>query len=276
MTDVKAGYLIFDIETIPDGQLIAETKYPGMNLSAHDAVIRAQDDARASSSSGSDFLPLTYHLPVAICVLRVGVDFRLQSLTCLDAPLYRPQEIVAAFWKGAQHYKAKLVSFNGRTFDIPVLELAAFRYGISIPWHFKGDEGIKSNKDRGPRNRYSDLHLDLFEFFSNYNAHRMAGGLNLLSKLIGIPGKFEMSGANVYSMILTGNYAAVNEYCSFDVIDTYFVFLRTRVLTGELTSFQEEHLRKEAQHWLQSESEKQPHLKRYLENWVTPESSLPV
>lgn len=264
---VRAGYLIFDIETIPDGKLIAETKYPDLKLSPHDAVIRAQDDARASSSSGSDFLPLSYHLPVAICVLRVGTDFKLQSLTCLDAPLYRPQEIVTAFWKGAQHYKAQLVSFNGRSFDIPVLELAAFRYGIQIPWHFKGTENAKSNKDKGPRNRYSDLHLDLFEFFSNYNAHRMAGGLNLLSKLIGIPGKFEMSGANVYSMILTGNFAAVNEYCSFDVLDTYFVFLRTKVLTGELTMFQEEHLRREAHAWLKVESEKQAHLTRYLEKW---------
>jgi 3'-5' exonuclease len=265
---VKAGYLIFDIETIPDGQLIAETKYPGLNLTAHEAVIRAQDDARSTSSSGSDFLPLTYHLPVAICVLKVGVDFRLQSLVCLDAPLFRPQEIVSAFWKGVLHYKAKLVSFNGRTFDIPVLELAAFRYGIPIPWHFKGEGGFKGSKEKGPRNRYSELHLDLFEFFSNYNAHRMAGGLNLLAKLIGIPGKFEMSGANVYSMIQTGNYAAVNEYCSFDVLDTYFVFLRTKVLTGELTLFQEGHLRQDAQVWLQSEGDKQCHLKRYLENWT--------
>ena len=264
---VKAGYLIFDIETVPDGQLIAETKYAGLNLNPHEAVIKAQDDARASSSSGSDFLPLSYHLPVAICVLKVGTDYRLQSLVNLDSPLYRPQEIVAAFWKGAQHYQAKLVSFNGRTFDIPVLELAAFRYGLQIPWHFKGAMGLLGSKEKGPRNRYSDLHIDLFEFFSNYGANRLTGGLNLLSKLIGIPGKFEMSGANVYSMIQTGNYAAVNEYCSFDVLDTYFVFLRTKVLTGELTLFQESHLRNEAHKWLKAESEKQPHLLRYLEKW---------
>lgn len=265
----KPGYLIFDIETIPDGQLIADTKYPGLNLTAQEAVIRAQDDARATSSSGSDFLPLTYHVPVAICVLKVGTDFKLQSLVCLDHPLFRPQEIVAQFWKGAEHYKAKLVSFNGRTFDIPVLELAAFRYGIQIPWHFKGDP--KGYKEKSPRNRYSELHLDLFEFFSNYNAYRLAGGLNLLSKLIGIPGKFEMSGANVYSMIQAGNYAAVNEYCSFDVLDTYFVLLRSRVLTGELSLVQEERLRKEAHQWLEAESGKQSHLKRYLEKWVSPQ-----
>ncbi|HMO36768.1 MAG TPA: hypothetical protein PKA06_12060, partial [Gemmatales bacterium] len=170
-------------------------------------------------------MPLTYQLPVAVCILKVSADFRLQKLASLDAPHYRTQEMVEAFWKGVHHYKARLVSFNGRTFDIPVLELAAFRFGLSIPWHFYGEENGKSNKDRGPRNRYSELHIDLFEFFSNYNAYRLAGGLNLLSKLIGIPGKFEMSGSNVYSMILAGSYAAVNEYCSFDVLDTYFVFL---------------------------------------------------
>lgn len=267
---VKAGYLIFDIETIPDGQLIAETKYPDLKLTAHEAIVRAQDEARASSSSGSDFLPLTFHVPVAICVLKVGVDYRLQSLGCLDEPLYRPEVMVAQFWKGATHYNAKLVSFNGRQFDIPVLELAAFRYGLQIPWHFKGDNSNRGFKDKGPRNRYSELHLDLMEFFSNYNAYRMTGGLNLLSKLIGIPGKFEMNGSSVYSMILTGNHAAVNEYCSFDVLDTYFVFLRSMVLTGSLTLSEEQQLRTEAHAWLHTESEKQQHLKRYLERWPVP------
>jgi 3'-5' exonuclease len=264
---VKPGYLIFDIETIPDGQLIADTKFPGLNLTAHEAVVRAQDDARSTSTSGSDFLPLTYHLPVGICVLKIDTHFKIMSLTNLDHPLYRPEEMVSRFWKGVELFKSCLVSFNGRKFDIPVLELAAFRYGIQAPWHYKGDTSQNSYKNKIPRSRYSDFHLDLFEFFSNYNSYPLAGGLNLLSKLIGIPGKFEMSGANVYSMIQTGNYAAVNEYCSFDVLDTYFVLLRTRVLTGEITLFQEEHLKKEAHEWLNAESEKQPHLKRYLEKW---------
>ena len=32
-----------------------------------------------------------------------------------------------------------------------------------------------------------------------------------------------------------GQLAAINDYCRCDVLDTYFVFLRTCVLVGQLT-----------------------------------------
>ena len=40
------AYLIFDVESIPDGILLAKTKYPGQNLSPEDAISRAQEEAR--------------------------------------------------------------------------------------------------------------------------------------------------------------------------------------------------------------------------------------
>lgn len=258
----NSAYLIFDIETVPDGRLIWQTKYPEETMTPHEAVLRYQDETRSTSPSGSDFLPVTYHLPIALCVLRIGEDFRLQSLTCLDTPHFRPKEIIAQFWKGVQHYKAALVSFNGRKFDLPVLELAGYRFGISIPWYYKGDKD-----GPGPRHRFGGRHIDLYEFFSNYNAHHLPGGLNLLAKLIGAPGKIEMKGSDVYEMIQNGRVHSVNEYCSFDVLDTYFVFLRTRVLTGEVTLEDEEKLRLDAKAWLRKEAEVQTHLHRYLSYW---------
>jgi predicted PolB exonuclease-like 3'-5' exonuclease len=258
----QTGFVIFDIETIPDGKLIADTRYPDLNLTPDEAVLRFQDETRASSSSGSDFVPLTYHLPVAVCALKVGPDFRIQSLKCLDCPQYRTEEIVRLFWKGVDHHRACLVSFNGRAFDVPVLELAAFRQGLSIGWHFNGD-----GQARGPRHRFGDYHIDLLDFFTNYNAIKLHGGLNLLAKMIGLPGKVEMHGSDVYEMIRRGNQQTVNEYCTFDVLDTYFIFLRTRVLLGHLTLAQESDLRRQAQLWLQKEAVNQPHLDRYLSYW---------
>ena len=64
---------------------------------------------------------------------------------------------------------------------------------------------------------------------------RMNGGLDLLSKLLGKPGKLEIRGDQVYAMFLEGKIQEINDYCAFDTLDTYFVLLRTRVLTGELT-----------------------------------------
>jgi hypothetical protein len=249
-------FLVLDTESVPDGRLIARVKYPGEDLSPEEAVRRAQAEARERSLTNSDFLPVTFQYPVAVCVIRVGPDFRLQALTCLDAPHFRPREIVRKFWLGVGCYKAKLVSFNGRGFDLPLLELGAFRYGCSSRDHFYNS-----------RNRYGGNHLDLMDWLGNYGACRVSGGLDLLSKILGKPGKMEVSGDQVYEMYLAGRYQEINDYCMFDTIDTYFVFLRTRVLSGDLTLEQEHDVVVHARSWLTSRAADLPALRQYLDNW---------
>src|SRR5262249_44288980 len=99
-------------------------------------------------------------------------------------------EVVKKFWLGAaMHQRTKLVTFNGRGFDLPLLELAAYRYGLSLKDHILHT-----------RHRFNGNSLDLQEFFTNYGACRMVGGLNLLAKMIGLPGKLEVSGDKVLEM----------------------------------------------------------------------------
>src|SRR5262245_14327984 len=110
---IQTAFLVFDTESVPDGRLIARVKYPGAELTPEEAIARAQAEARELSRDGSDFLPVTFQVPVAVCVLRVGADFAPQGLACLDAPQYRTSEIVKQFWRGVAHYsRAKLVTFN--------------------------------------------------------------------------------------------------------------------------------------------------------------------
>ena len=64
---------------------------------------------------------------------------------------FRPAEIVRKFWDGVAHYpRAKLVTFNGRGFDLPLLELAAFRHRCAARDYFQSS-----------RNRYGGNHIDL-------------------------------------------------------------------------------------------------------------------
>jgi predicted PolB exonuclease-like 3'-5' exonuclease len=91
--------------------------------------------------------------------------------------------------------------------------------------------------------------------------------LNLLSKLLGKPGKMEVSGDQVYAMYEAGKAQEINDYCMFDTIDTYFVFLRTRVLTGDITLEQEYDLVQRAKALLQAKTSELPGLSQYLANW---------
>ena len=257
-------FIVIDTESVPDGRLLSKVKYTGLNLSPEEAVRRAQAEAVERSQSGSDFLPVSFQYPVAVCVLRAGPDFELQALTCLDAPLYRPQKIVEAFWNGLASYRkkyrrAQLVTFNGRGFDLPLLEMAAFRYGCRC-----GPEYFDSS-----RNRFGGGHLDLLEWFTNYGACRGqgAGGLNLFSKSLGKPGKMEVSGDQVYDLYLEGKVQDVNDYCMFDTLDTYFVFLRTRVMTGDISLEHEHDLVGRAREWITAKVAELPALQQYLNNW---------
>ena len=257
-TSARTAFLVVDCESIPDGRLLNLIKYPGRGLSDADAIEKAREEARQNSNTGSDFIPFTFQIPVAVCVLRVGDDFGLQALKCIDAPLYRPREVVKNFWLGLSFYtKCRLVTFNGRCFDLPLLELAAFRYGCPARDYFA----------RG-RNRFNG-DLDLMDWMTNFGASRgFAGGLDLLAKLLCKPGKMGVSGDQVYEMYKAGKHQEINDYCMFDTIDTYFVFLRTRVLTGEVTPEQEAELVTRAKKTLAAQTNDLPALKRYLDNWA--------
>jgi predicted PolB exonuclease-like 3'-5' exonuclease len=258
----QTGYLVFDTESVPDGNLLARVKYPNENLSAEEAILRAQAEARELSKEGSDFLPVTFQVPVAVCVLRVATDYTPLSLACLDAPLFRAPEIVRQFWRGVGHYKdASLVTFNGRGFDMPLMELAAFDHGCSARDYFQRS-----------RNRYNGKHLDLMDWLSNTGACRVAGGLSMMAQRSagGVPagcGKLDVAGDRVYQMYKAGQLQEINDYCVFDTLDTYFVFLRTRVVVGELTLEAERSLARKARVWLENKAKEMQALEKYLQAW---------
>jgi hypothetical protein len=249
------AFLVLDTESVPDGVLLSRVKYPAERLSPEEAICKAQAEAREQSSNGSDFLPVSFQYPVAVCVARVGADFGLQSITCLDAPQFRPAEMVRAFWRGVARVKAKLVTFNGRGFDLPLLELAAFRYCCCLGQYLYTS-----------RNRFNG-HLDLLDWLTNHGACRLAGGLDLLSKILGKPGKMEIKGDQVHALYRAGQTQQINDYCMFDTLDTYFVFLRTRVMTGELAPEEEQERVRRAKAFLTARSAELPALRQYLANW---------
>lgn len=261
MSDVK--YLIFDIETVGDGDLIQKVRYPYENLTPREAVTKYR--RQLMEETGKDVLPGTFVLPVSVAIAKVAADYRLTELTVLDAPAFRPQEIVRRFWQGWQHYdRPTLVTFNGRGYDVPIMELAAYRYGLSVPAWFNVD----SKSFEQSRNRYNhEAHLDLQDLLTNFGAFRMSGGLNLLASLINKPGKSGIDGSQVQDMYWNGQVEQINDYCRCDVLDTYFVFLRSRVLIGRLTLQEEATLTQMTREMLEEQAENHAAYKHYLATW---------
>jgi len=263
MAQQKVRYFVFDTESVADGNLVSKIRYPGQDLKPAEATAKYRADMFAKYDS--DFIPYTYQMPISVAIGKVNADFELLEIVVLDDPEFRPHIIAEHFWRGWLKYqKPTLVSFNGRTFDIPLLELAAFRYGISVPdWFSIGEKAYDQR-----RNRYNhNSHLDLQELFTNFGATRLSGGLNLFANLLGKPGKMNIAGHMVQELYEQGELRKINDYCRCDVLDTYFVFLRSAVMLGQITIEREQQLVQLTRQYLEEQAEHVPAYVEYLSAW---------
>jgi predicted PolB exonuclease-like 3'-5' exonuclease len=131
------------------------------------------------------------------------------------------------FGSEQDEHPATLVTWNGRTFDLPVLSMRALHHGIPWEWYYS---------ERDVRYRYSDAgHCDLMDFLSDYGASRQMK-LGDAARLIGLPGKTDMDGSKVAEIVARGpineNMDSVGRYCLQDAIQTAILFVRTRYHLG--------------------------------------------
>jgi predicted PolB exonuclease-like 3'-5' exonuclease len=217
------SYLVFDIETRVDKELVRDSQYSGQGISGQ----RAYELMRDELSPQGGFFPVSFHVPISIAYGRTGEDRVLRDVEVLAANDLGEAEIVGRFWKILESFDGTLVSFSGRGFDLPVLELQALRHGFSIRRYFGERDSFRSRFGR---------HLDLYDFLTNHGASRLRGGLDLVSRLVGLPGKGAVSGADVQGLWESGRFEEIHRYCRSDVIQTYFVFLHVERLRGRLNS----------------------------------------
>ncbi len=223
-------YLVFDIETRVDKDLVKQIHDPENALTVDQAYDKARDELLEHSNQQSDFFPVPCHIPIAIATLQADEKYRIRSLGCLGADRFSEVEMVSRFWQvfdGAE----TLVTFNGRGFDLPVLETRALKHGLSLPRYFGAAQAKLSFRN----SRYSDVyHMDLCDFLSNFGAVYRRGSLDMLARLIGLPGKYSIEGGDVEYLYRQGRQKEINQYCMTDVLQTYLLFLRVELLRGRL------------------------------------------
>ncbi len=225
-------YLVFDIETRVDKELVKEVYDPENSLTLEQAYDTARDQILERSGQQSDFFPIPFHIPISISTLQADENYRIRALGSIGIDRFTEMELVARFWQMFENVQT-LVSFNGRGFDLPVLETRALKHGISLPRYFAA--GQARSTYRG--SRYSDAyHIDLCDFLSNFGAAFRRSSLNVLAKLIGLPGKYSIAGEDVEYLYRQGRLKEINQYCMTDVLQTYLLFLRVELLRGRMDS----------------------------------------
>ncbi len=252
--------LAFDIETVPDVE--GGRRLYGLEGLDDADVVRAMRQLRRQRV-GHDFLPLHLQRVVAVAVVLATADgVRVWSLGQPDSG---EAELIARFFDGVERYHPTLVSWNGGGFDLPVLAYRALRYRVSARTYWEtGDE------DQGFRynnyvSRYHWRHVDLMDVLSHFQL-RAAAPLDEVARLVGLPGKPGMHGAEVADAWLAGDVQTIRAYCETDALNTYLLWLRFECVRGRLS---EESYREQTQGLravLLTERDR-PHLMEFATQW---------
>jgi predicted PolB exonuclease-like 3'-5' exonuclease len=220
---------IFDIETIPDVELVK--KVYDINSDGLEACNKAFEIQK--EKTGSSFLPIQFHQSVVISAVIADEYGNFQKVNSIIKD--SEKELLKAFLGFVDRHNPKLVSFNGRGFDIPMILTRAMKYNLSCPAYFDQNDTLKNKtKWENYRSRYSEkFHIDLMDSMSEFGAVR---GLNLdtVCMMSGLPGKFDVHGDQVTDLYFDNKIDEIAQYCESDVLNTYWLFLKYQILQGNI------------------------------------------
>lgn len=199
-------FLVFDIETVPDKTLWTP----------------APPKPRARVKK-DEFPPLYAHRPIIIGYALFDDNLMLQNIGAV-ANDNEPQ-LIAQFSEWFASQNATLVTFNGRGFDVPVLNLRALHHGIDQRYY-------------GPQHRRKydeENHLDLMAALTEHGALGRAGfSLGVLSTVIGLGGKSDFDGSMVAAAYAKGEIEKIRFYCMSDCARAGFLLMRYLLMRGRL------------------------------------------
>jgi 3'-5' exonuclease len=239
----EQAVIVWDLETIPDLAAAARVLDLG---NAPEAEIREK--------LGPGFPKHPLHKIACIGALVASRQPEGWRVDALGAPHIgeRPEaKLISDFVEKIGQLRPQLITFNGHSFDLPVLRYRAMVNRISAA-------GLQV---RPYFHRYADDALDLCDVLGSY----IPGGkvkLDEVSKILGLTGKPEgIDGGRVEEMVLAGQIEEVARYCESDVLNTYRVWLIYELFRGSIAAQELEWSERQIRDVVLARSSTNPHLR---------------
>ena len=240
--------LVWDIESTPDLACVARVN-----------GFEEADEAAAREALGEKFPKLIFHKIACIGALiaeRVEGVWIVRSLGAPNISERSEAELIQSFVDRIAEYRPQLVTFNGSSFDLPVLRYRAMINRVSAP-------GLSL---RPYFNRYTEDALDLCDALASFD-QRAKTSLNDLCRALSFSGKPDgMDGGEVERYVREGRIAEVAAYCETDVVSTYRVWLVHELFRGRLSRAEFETSEDNLLGFLTELAEAKPHLVHLLGN----------
>ena len=261
---------VFDIETVPDTDAVPNLV--GGDIGPDRAERRAALEAyHLDVTDGKNAFPRQpFHKVVAVSFLSAEIELdgrhesyflkELRSGGTSDSP---ECDLVGGFYQFIDRKHPRLVSYNGRGFDLPVLRHRAMVCGVTA-----GGYHDTSNKWENYTSRYAlDWHCDLQEALTDFGAASRGLKLNEICAVLGFPGKFGIDGSQVAPLYDEGRVPEIRDYCETDVLNTYLVYLRYQLTRGRVSKDGYNRSVADVIALIEAEREARPHLGAFLAAW---------
>lgn len=257
---------IFDIETIPD--VLAAKRLLDLKSDDKNELREALTNYHLKITDGKNsFLRQPFWQVVAISFLEAEIvrDFsgqefyRIKDIRSGGDLASSEADLVRGFFSHLKKNFSRLVSFNGKSFDLPVLKYAAMKHEVEAAWLYKsGDKWNNYNQ------KFSlDWHCDLADAFSDFGASAKVK-MNELCAAFGFPGKIGVDGSQVMQMFDEGRLKEIRNYCETDVINTYLLYLTYQHHNGSMSKDSFVQCKKNLAEFLEKNSETKPHFVEFL------------
>lgn len=236
--------IVFDLETIPDTGVA--NQLTGLDhLKTETEKREAMLNYHLEITDGKNpFLrqPFWKVITISFAILRLEkkhIEFKgiLSNSIGIGDKCITEKDLITKFFEYIKKClerdgeKPILVSYNGKMFDIPVLQYRAMKYGIQAPEFY-----MRKSKWDGYEYRYSDDNIDLIDALSNYSTSAKVKMLEVCS-VFNIPCKFSNSGADVTEMYDAGKIVEIQNYCEIDVICTVLIYLKYIMHRGVIEQY---------------------------------------
>ena len=261
---------VFDIETVPD--LISARNLLGSDIPEAELGEALTQYHLDITQGKNGFIRQLFHQVAAISFLEAeihhdqegGEYYVLKDIRSGGKAESTEKELIQGVFQYLSTLKARLVSFNGRSFDLPVLKYRAMRYGVQAKWlHQSGDKWNSYNS------RYShDWHCDLLDALSDYGVSAKIK-MSEVCALLGLPGKIDVDGSQVSELFNQNKIREIRDYCELDVINTYLIYLRHMHHIGKLSGNSYDTCIEDLIAFLQSKAEEKPNFTLFLDEWLS-------
>lgn len=245
--------LVVDLETRPDVAVLPEDRDPNSfpKPIQHEIVTLGFLLARIEREGGYE-------------------RYAVRKLGAASIARHGERELLAGFWNMVDKQKPRLVTWNGRGFDVAVLKQRSLIHGLTaFNWH-------RTDPRFGYDYRYeTHWHCDLMDALCDFGASPRLG-LDEAARALGLPGKWSGHGEKVAEQAAAGDFAAIDRYCEGDVLNTYVLYLRwacfsTRASAGGLNASVRNLLE-----YLESGREQHPHWGEFADRWQASDRPCPL